>query len=149
MNNNLHIYDCPPSLADVVSGVIPHPQEIQLNQHLHDWFDETPVYQKMVNEIFGFNFDTDNTDIKGSTEFELLKPAHRFIMIAPNVLNLLGVNADGTHLIVLDLRAELKRLYEFESKFKQSSGRPKQEIVNSKTLSQRKWREKQKIKPSK
>ena len=85
----------------------------------------TPAYQKMVNEIFGFDFDTDNTEITGSIEFELLQPTHRFIMIAPNQLYLLGVNADGTNLIVLDLRAELERLYEFETRFRKGGRKRK------------------------
>lgn len=151
MTNNLIVLDCTPAMADVVSGVVPHPRERRDDENPVEWLIEaTPAWRRLAE-----HFNLYNADFSVEDRPELEPPGSLGLSDFPHVYALawhepqsqlraalLLVNPDGTCCAILDAWDEIGRLW--NNIQRAGTGRPRIETDNQKTLAQRRWRDKQK-----
>lgn len=142
------ILDCMPMMADVISGAVPRPRELQDDENPVEWLIEaTPAWRRLAER-----FDLHNTDFSVEDRPEMDPPANLGLSGFPHIYAMawheretqlraavLLVNPDGTRCAIIDAWDEIARLW--DNVRRPDAGRPMIETDNPKTLAQRKWRQ--------
>jgi hypothetical protein len=152
MTNNIEILDATPSMADVTSNAVPRSRKRKPRENAFRWLvDATAIWPRVI-EHFGLADQWPGVkyqpDLKPPASLGLADFPHAYTLAwhkPPESRSiLLLVNADGTRCAVIDLVQEIARLW--QNVQRPRAGRPRSETASAKTLAQRKWRDKSRLK---
>lgn len=141
----INVYDCTPAMGDVVSGNVARPRERRKRgESAGAWLKQTPAWRKFT-ELRPDLLIQNGLPMMPMLATKITPPDYLATPIAftlPNANIIITVNEDGTRLAVIDVTAELERLWQSEAR--RRMGRPLVENPSPRTLAVRRHREKRK-----